>query len=153
MSAVNDVYSLLRLEEGERLFVYDDFTGQPIKAGSHVIGNPTIGVGRNLASNGITQDESDALLTHDIQRWQVGLTKFVWFNNLDNVRKAAIISMTHALGLEGVQQFHDMIASLSVQDWTNASTAVMQSKWATEAFARAKRCAVMLLTGQWPLAG
>lgn len=30
-------------DEGRRLQVYDDATGQPIVAGSRVVGNPTIG--------------------------------------------------------------------------------------------------------------
>jgi lysozyme len=149
--AINDVFSLLRFEEGDRLFVYDDATGKPITKGSTVIGNPTIGVGRNLASNGISQDESDAMLTHDVQRWTLGLSKCAWFNNLDNVRKAAIVSMTHVVGLAGIQEFHDMIAALSVQDWTNASTAALASEFAARDPQRAKRCAVMLLTGQWPV--
>jgi hypothetical protein len=44
-------------EEAIKNFAYDDATGDLIRAGSIVSGNPTVGIGRNLASDGITDDE------------------------------------------------------------------------------------------------
>jgi hypothetical protein len=146
---INDIYSLLRFDEGERLYVYDDFNGKPIVPGSHVFGNPTIGVGRTLAINGISQDESDQMLTHDVQKWYAAF-KDPWFLALDNVRRAAIVDMAHAMGVAGVRGFHDMIAALSRQDWGAAYAAVLASTWSTEANARAKRVANMLKDGAWP---
>ena len=41
-------------EESERYFVYDDATGKTILKGSTVVGNPTIGIGRNLSGEGLS---------------------------------------------------------------------------------------------------
>lgn len=147
---VNDVYSLLRLEEGEILFCYDDYDGNLIKKGSLVRGNPTIGVGRSLNIAGISRDESDELLTHDVQKWTQGLSQHSWFNSLDKVRQAALVDMAHALGLQGTLDFSDLIAGLVLQDWQQASDGVLASKWASEEPTRAKRVSLMLLNGQWP---
>ncbi len=53
-------------EEGERDFVYDDATGTVLRAGSHVSGNPTIGIGRNLAGRGMTGAEITNACQNDI---------------------------------------------------------------------------------------
>ena len=147
---VNDIYSLLRYEEGERLRVYDDFSGQNISVGSRVLGHPSIGVGRSLDREGISQDESDAMLVHDVQKWGMGLSQHPWYLALDKIRQAALISMAHVLGLAGILTFSDMIAGLSVQDWQRAYDGVLASKWSSEEPARAKRVANMLLSGAWP---
>jgi len=90
------------------------------------------------------------LLTDDIQVWTADFSGYDWYAHLDRVRQAAIISMAHAMGRDGVLAFHDMIAALSVQDYTNAGPAVLASKWASEEPQRAKRVALMLQTGAWP---
>jgi GH24 family phage-related lysozyme (muramidase) len=147
---ITDITSLLRFEEGEKLFVYDDFNGKPITKGSRVYGNPTIGVGRALNVSGITQAESTQLLTNDIAKWYTAFPD-PWFTALDTVRRAAIVSMAHAMGAQGVRDFSDMIAALQAQDWKAARDAVLLSKWAGEAPARATRCANMLWTGVYPI--
>ena len=50
---------LISLHEGVKYRVYDDANGKEIKAGDTLVGHPTIGVGRNVASDGpgITKDE------------------------------------------------------------------------------------------------
>ena len=61
---------LISLHEGVKYRVYDDANGKEIKAGDTLVGHPTIGVGRNIASDGpgITKDEIDYLLSNDIKR-------------------------------------------------------------------------------------
>jgi hypothetical protein len=154
MQPIADIYALLRFEEGDRLFVYDDFNSKPITKGSHVFGNPTIGVGRSLNIAGISQKESDAMLTADIQKWYAAFPD-PWFMALDNVRRAAIISMAHAMGAGGVRGFTDMIAAIQTAlptgEWKPVRDAVLLSKWAGEESERATRCANMLAYGTWPI--
>lgn len=152
MPAINDVYSLLTFEEGERLHVYDDFNGKPIGPGSHVFGHPTIGVGRSLDIEGITTGESDYLLRNNVSIWYDRLNRFDWFQPLDEVRQAAIVDMAHDVGFQGVQEFTTMIAALGKQDWKGAHDAVIASKWHGEVSARADRVANMLADGKWPTA-
>jgi len=57
------------IAEGESLIlvVYDDATGRPLKQGDTLKGHPTIGYGRNLAGNGISEAEAHALLMSDLE--------------------------------------------------------------------------------------
>ena len=61
---------MLTLHEGLKLKVYDDANGKELKAGDTLIGHPTIGVGRNVASDGlgINEEEANFLLMGDIAR-------------------------------------------------------------------------------------
>lgn len=59
---------MLRAEEGLRLTVYDDATGKPIKPGTLVKGHPTIGIGRALDVNGITEAEAEYLKANDVAK-------------------------------------------------------------------------------------
>ena len=60
----------LVLHEGMRLKVYDDANGNEIRAGDTLVGHPTIGVGRNIAGDGlgITEEEAKMLLSNDVDR-------------------------------------------------------------------------------------
>ena len=62
--------NLISDHEGVILKVYDDATGQELKAGDILIGHPTIGVGRNVAKDGlgISQEEAEFMLMNDIER-------------------------------------------------------------------------------------
>jgi lysozyme len=154
MTPITDVFSLLRYEEGDRLVVYDDYNGRPLAPGSHLYGNPTIGVGRALNIKGITQAESDRMLTDDVQGWYAAFPD-AWFTALDPVRQAAIVSMAHAMGAGGVRGFTGMIAAiqtaLQTGEWKPVRDAVLLSKWAGEESERATRCANMLAYGTWPI--
>ena len=151
MPQLDSIYALLKFEEGCRYQLYDDANGQLIVPGYHVIGHPTIGIGRRLdQSQALTDPEVNVLVFDDINKWYGALTEFTWFRALDPVRRWAIVSMAHTMGVAGVEKFSDMIASLTKEDWPAAHDAVMNSKWADEAKARATRVSEMLVTGAWP---
>jgi len=69
---------LISDHEGVILKVYDDATGQELKAGDILIGHPTIGVGRNVAKDGlgISEDEAKYLLLNDISRVEQEIKNF-----------------------------------------------------------------------------
>ena len=60
----NNLLDLIIDHEGMILKVYDDSTGQEVGAGDILVGHPTIGVGRNIAKDGlgISEDEAKSLL-------------------------------------------------------------------------------------------
>src|SRR5580765_1328046 len=92
----------LQQDEGLRLFVYDDATGQPIVPGSRVVGHPTIGYGRALDVTGITKGEAATLLANKIVEIQTILEKLSWYVGLDDVRRGVILNLTYNMGLKGV---------------------------------------------------
>ena len=60
----------------------------------------TIGVGRNLQDNGITEGEAKFLLKNDISRVAGEcMYEFDWFSGLSERRKEAIINLVFNMGL------------------------------------------------------
>lgn len=103
--------------EGIRLTIYEDTAGVP-----------TIGVGRNLRSKGITNGEAMLLLDHDIDECVHDLTTFAWFPNLDPVRQRVLIDLRFNLGPNGLRNFRQMLHAFAIGDWDTAANEMLDSK-------------------------
>jgi lysozyme len=139
---------LIRREEGLRLEVYDDATGQPIVPGSHVIGHPTIGYGRALDVRGINRYEASMMLSSTVQEVVADLLRrYPWFPQATEARQAVIISMAYQLGMNGLAGFTHMLKWCELGQWDEAAKEMLRSKWATQTPERAQRAAHMMRTG------
>jgi lysozyme len=129
--------ALLVKEEGLRLKPYKDSRG-----------NATIGVGRNLDAEGITEDEAKMLLDNDISAlWKLmpGLTPS--FGSLDDTRQHVLISMAFNMGVGNLRLFTKMLAAIEARDFETAATEMLSSKWAKEVGDRAIELAAMMRVG------
>lgn len=129
---------LLKRDEGERLKPYRCTAGKL-----------TIGVGRNLEDVGISKEESDYLLTNDISRVTVEISRHLpWALKLDDARFSVILSMVFQMGMGGVKNFRKFLNALQMGDYTKASIEMMDSKWAQhDSPNRAKRLSEVMRTG------
>jgi lysozyme len=128
----------LRLHEGERLKPYRCTAGKL-----------TIGVGRNLDDRGITSDESAYLLNNDIDsHWIELLEHLPWVETLDEVRQRVMLDMAFNLGISGLLTFRRTLGHIKAGDYALASSAMLESKWATQVGQRARRLATMMKTGK-----
>jgi lysozyme len=134
------VEDLIRKHEGCELKPYTD-----------TMGKLTIGVGRNLTDNGISQAEADELLLNDLDAAQTGIQD-VWppFIQLDPVRQAVILDMAFNMGVAGLMTFHNTLADVAAGNWQAAHDGMLASKWSGQVGARAQEDAAMMLTGLWP---
>lgn len=130
----------LRLHEGERLKPYRDS-----------VGKLTIGIGRNLEDRGITADESAYLLANDIRAMERDLVAALpWVAQLDGVRQRVLLDMTFNLGIGGVLQFRNTLATIQAGDYQKAASMMLDSKWARQVGQRAERLSRMMATGMDP---
>ena len=128
----------LRLHEGERLKPYRCTAGKL-----------TIGVGRNLDDRGITSDESAYLLNNDIDfHWIELLEHLPWVETLDEIRQRVMLDMAFNLGISGLLTFRRTLGHIKAGDYALASSAMLESKWATQVGQRARRLASMMKTGK-----
>jgi len=134
---VQTLIDLLKKHEGLRLKPYKDTTGKL-----------TIGFGRNLDDNGITENEALYLLKNDMETAINDIkTVLPFFNHFSENRKYALISMMFNLGRTRFSKFENMIAAITVADWNAAATHALDSKWATQVGARANEIAELLKSG------
>ena len=117
-------------------------------------GYETIGVGRNISKSGmgLSEDEVDYLLENDILRVLTELSsEYPWFNDLDDVRKDAMIDISFNLGATRLRGFKKALAAMEVADYTLAAKEFLDSKWSRDVKGRAHELASMIETGEYLL--
>jgi lysozyme len=134
-----DWQELIKRHEGFRPHPYRDSAG-------HL----TIGYGTNLEAEGMTEREAEFMLYSRVIRMIAELGSYVWLQELDPVRQAAIIDMAYTLGVAGFRGFHITIENMAAKNYDRAADAILNSKWASEAPIRCAEIANMIRTGQWP---
>lgn len=129
----------IKLHEGKRLRPYNDGYG-----------NLTIGWGRNLSSEGISDDEANYLLSNDIANATKAAQSFACWSNVsgDDTRRDAFIELVFNLGAGKLVTFTDAIGCLLANDFDGAANALLDSKWAIQQVGqRAHTLAEMIRTG------
>lgn len=138
----------LRPEEGDRLRVYDDKTGQPIVKGSSVQGNPTIGIGRNLSGKGISEDEARYLCANDIRECSSDLDLHLpWWKSLSPARQMQILDLRFNMGMRGLLSFHHFLAAMQAGEWQRAVDELRDSDWWHQVGERGPMIAARILEG------
>lgn len=136
---MNDIFSQLRRDEGLKLKPYRDS-----------VGKITLGYGRNLDDDGISEMEADFLLQNDVKAATVELeANFPWVMNLDDARKGAVLNMIFNMGAHGLAEFRDFLQKLQSGDFRAASGAMLDSLWAKQVGPRATRLSIQIESGQW----
>ena len=129
----------LEQEEGYRPHIYR-CTG----------GALTIGIGFNLGA-GMPHDEAQLLLRYRLGKIQTALaSKLPFFSGLSEPRQAALISMAYQLGVQGLLGFPRTLAYLVAGDFDAAGREMLDSTWARQTPARARRTAYMIRYDRWP---
>jgi len=120
-------------------------------------GKWTLGFGRNvdkLGGKGISHDEGLMLLSNDIQEiTQEVSKKLIWFQGLNEARKAAIVDMIYNLGFGGFGKFRQFQLAMARGDFQKASQEMLQSLWAKQVGSRADELSQIISTGEWPEEG
>ena len=113
----------------------------------------TLGIGRNVDPNGgigLSDDEVDYLLENDIERVLKELSsEYRWFNQLDDVRKDAMIDISFNLGATRLRGFKNALAAMESADYTTAAKEFLDSKWSRDVKGRSTELAHMIETGEY----
>ncbi len=129
--------SLIKKHEGLRL--------KPYRCS---VGKLTIGYGRNLSDNGISDKEAGILLNHDIEE-AIGYAKQLpFFTQLNPVRQAVIVDMIFNLGFPRFKLFKKAIKAMELEQWNVAANEMLNSRWARQVGRRSKTLSEMMRTGK-----
>ncbi len=136
----------------------------------------TIGYGRNLETNGLTDDEqrmifgdvlskptyieklksfaitdeqAEALLLRDLSNAEESCHKYINMGLHNGPRQAVLINMCFQLGISGLLGFKKALSCLSEQQYDSASREMLDSKWSLQTPKRAKTMANQMATGEW----
>lgn len=132
----------LRRDEGEVLHAYSDS-----------LGYLTIGIGRLIdrrKGGGITPEESAYLLNNDIDKRSAELLRRApWVAELDEARQGVLLNMAFQMGVDGLLGFVNTLKMVRAGDYAGAANGMLNSLWAKQTPARAKRLADQMRTGVW----
>lgn len=140
---------MLVRDEGSHPYPYDDSSGKYV----YGVGKITIGVGRNLEANPLTDLVIDIILLEDINRAEQGARRVIGNSNfqaLSENRKLAVLNLVFNLGEAGFAKFTSTIACIKSQDWHGARLNLLKSKYATQVKGRSLRVADMLEKDVFP---
>lgn len=110
-------------------------------------GKLTIGWGRNLSANGISESEAEMLLDNDIKAAVAELAKFDWYIKQPVGVQNALVNMCFNLGITKLLLFKGMISALEDKDYEAAATECLHSNWARQVGDRAIEVANMIKQG------
>jgi lysozyme len=113
------------------------------------VGKLTIGVGRNLSDNGISEDEAIAMLRTDIARATTDAKSlFRNFDSLSEVRQRVLVNMAFNMGRKRLSSFRKMREAVESGRYQQAATEMVDSRWYKQVGIRAVRLEYMMRTGE-----
>jgi lysozyme len=132
----------LVLEEGEVLHAYEDH-----------LGYVTIGVGRLIdkrKGGGITKEESRYLLANDVKKYTDLVSNSIpFYGQLNEARQAVLVGMAFQMGIAGLMKFKNTLKAIEAGRYKEAGNNMLNSLWARQTPARARRMARQMELGEW----
>ena len=149
MITLSTAFSLAAHDEGKRLRVYDDATGDMMQPGDELKGNPTIGFGINIGMNaGMLDDECVFLTLYRLSLIRTELSRLPFWQNIGDARQAILCDLRYNLGKADFYEFHQMLNALNEGDFVEAAVQIMTSKAARELPQRYTALHDMMLSGE-----
>jgi lysozyme len=141
---VCEVY--MSLNTTEQVKRHEGFRGQPYLCSA---GATTIGYGRNLDANPLTEEEAAYLLANDLEKVRKELNGKVQLMGHCCARQGVIVNMAFNMGIPRLMKFKNMLAAFKVKDYETAAKEMLDSRWANQVKGRALALANQMLTGDW----
>ena len=124
---------------------HEGFRSRPYRC---TAGKLTIGYGRNLDDVGISMEEAEYLLDHDIAKAEASLyAALPWTKDLDQDRKDVLINMTFNMGIATLLEFKNTLSLIQSGRYEEAAKNMMLSKWAMQVGSRAVELARIMEDG------
>lgn len=109
----------VRIQEAKRNRPYND-----------IFGNVTIGIGRNLTSRGMSDDEVEYLFANDKRGAERAARSLVpTFDDLSDIRKYVLCDMAFNLGQNRLAEFQRFLLAIHEQRFADAATEMRASLW------------------------
>jgi lysozyme len=136
-----DIVEQLERDEG-------GFQPKPYDCGD---GKVTIGIGRNLTDDGISEDEGRYLFDNDLRQVRAEIVANVpFFFQLNDARQGVLLNMCFNMGIHHLMQREKMLEAMEAGDWKAAESELRTfHNYVGQVGDRARRLAEQLTTGEW----
>jgi lysozyme len=111
-------------------------------------GKLTIGIGRNLDDNGISEGEAQEMFWNDIDRCELELDEHLpWWRDQSDVRQRALLNLCFNLGIKRLLKFKNTLAAWEKEDYEGAAKGLTQSLWFKQVGRRGPAVVAMVRKG------
>ena len=142
---MEDDIKLANDELKQRIIKHEGLRLKPYRCSA---GKLTIGVGRNIEDNGISESEAYYMLDNDIAQCVLELfNNFPWAKTLSPRRQGVLIEMIFNMGIARFKQFKNMLSACQFGDFEKAANEALNSAWHTQVGKRAETLAKVLKEG------
>ena len=144
LSIEPELIQQVKRDEGLRLKAYWDPIGKVWTVGyGHTGPDVTEGTVWTLA-------QAEAALAEDLNTAADEVDRaFPWAESMGVVRWSVLVNMAFNMGLDGLEEFHMMLAAAQRGEWDAAAAQMLNSLWATQVGDRATQLAQQMRTGEW----
>ena len=143
-----DGVALMRSQFVEQVKRHEGLRLKPYK---DTVGKLTIGYGRNLDDVGISKDEAEMMLLHDlaIARDEL-IRRYPIVLELNKPRQEALTNMCFNMGIARLSKFKKMWEAIARNDFNWAADEMLDSLWADQVGKRAEELSDIMATGEYP---
>jgi lysozyme len=122
-------------------------------------GYPTVGYGQRIGPRGAMLEMYQFTMPEPVAReWLAQNVRAIadqlasrsFYCQCNGARAIVLLSMAYQMGVSGLLKFRKMLAAIEDNDWEEAARQALDSRWAKQTPARAKRHAEILRTGVMP---
>ena len=136
---IDQLRDTLKIDEGVKYEIYNDHLGYPTFGIGHLVVESDEEHGKPVGTP-VSEDRVNSVFEKDVAIMIDEAKKI--FPNLDELPEEAqqvIVNMTFNMGRPRLSQFKKFIAGVNAGDWNKAAVEMMDSRWAKQVGARAKR--------------
>ena len=128
-----------------QLICHEGFATVPTK---NCLGELSIGFGRNLYQQGVSEYEAEWMLERDIVQLQEEVSQaFPIFNQLSEVRKLVLLNIAFTIRIAGLKAQRKLLAALCVEDFTIAANEILHTNWIPGCLDRKEELSMMMKAG------
>ena len=117
---------------------------------------PTIGYGFKLGGQNfplpsfeITKATGEVWLKELLTDYEAHYSQYAYYNQLNEPRRAILLSMAYQIGKGGLAKFKGMLKGLELGDFDIVADEMLDSLWARQTPQRANRHALQMREGCW----
>lgn len=135
-------------QEDFRSLLYDDATGKNVVKGSVLQGNPTIGVGWNVAGRKCTPELARMILRYFItETWAELIDAAPWANSLPEPQARALCNMAFNTGVPVLMGFGTFLSLMQLGHYNEAAEDLAGTLWFRQVGSRGPKIQALIKEG------
>jgi len=147
MTNKNQLGKELIMDEGYKTETYEDHLGFLTLGVGHLVLDTDPEINKPVGTP-VSEERIKQCLSDDIDNVCDELDRNMpWWQNLDDNRQRVLANMCFNLGCPRLSNFNRFLRALKAEKWEEAAEEMMDSKWAVQVGARARRLAERMVQG------